>query len=397
MAIYILLTFSESSQYTSLLKLNLRFPKFEFFVQIKEIIDYLPSYCVVEYVKPDLKLPKFIYDHVKIFKKESFQNNETKDFSVIENELNRKCWDYQGSYVHLRNMYCCFSSSFCTQNMTFITLDKKRALIRPHENGPTIGNYEFVLSVGHYFTNIFGHFINDICIPLLIFPKEILDLSYIVLYHDIPRSFDFHILGINPQKIIYLKSKQWIFAMNFYTVVDPLTHLSHFGKLSNSFSKRIRNYYQLNSIIPTKYFITNRKPNRFRYIANMNDLINTAILIYPERSFSKLEDIRIFKEASLVWATAKLIIGPTGSNLFKHYAMANKTILIIISSCDFFDESIAISAGSHDVFTLFMKSPNMKHFSIENNIINITEVIHVINIGLFCVDNGHFNPYETFE
>ena len=152
----------------------------------------------------------------------------------------------------------------------------------------------------------------------------------------------------------------------------------------------------MNEIIPNKYFVTNRGPKQRRYIANMNEIFEAIREQYPERNFSMLNDIYNFTEASYVWSSAKLIFGPTGSNLFKHYAMANKSVLVIIGSSLGVDYALASGAGSHDVFTIFGIKKSIPHFRPHYNIFDITPAMRLIEIGLYCSDHSHFNPEDNY-
>ena len=366
-------------------------------VIITNYIYEIPKEYIKEYVTLDLRLQPYSYDHVRVLSSPKYNLDVIRNQSTIE-EMNQYCWDYNASYVWLKKMYCCGYASYCCQNLTFICLDtSEHSFIRTPHNGTVLNSYEHILAVTHCNVMIFGHFISDVLIPLLMFPQDIIEKSNLVFAPSAKKHINYlKYIGINPDKVIFLKEKQWIFAYNLYTPVNPLVHVSHFGKLSNTFAKKLREYLKLNEIIPNKYFVTNRSPNQFRHIANMNEIYEAFKVHFPERNFSILNDIYNFTEASFTWSTAKLIFGPTGSNLFKHYAMANKSVLVIIASEGGVDMGIAFGAGSHDVFTIFAIKRSMRHFKCQYNYFNITPALRLIEIGLYCCDHGHFNHNDTY-
>ena len=229
------------------------------------------------------------------------------------------------------------------------------------------------------------------------FPQDVIEKSYLVLNINSIRYRNYlNYIGFLPEKAVFLNNNEWAFAFNLYTPVDPIVYLAHYGKLADLFAKKIRSYFNITNLIPDKYFITNRGPRQTRHIENMQDVLEAFNSKYPDKHFSILEDINNFDEAAYLWGSAKLIFGPTGSNLFKHYAMASKTILIVIAS-NLLDIDLAMGAAAHDVFCLFLQLPNMPQFSFHRNILNITEAFRVLEIGLYCLDHGHFDPNETFR
>ena len=366
-------------------------------IVIQEILDEIPKEYIKKYVRIDLRLPPYSYDHIKLVEESRFYDAWFYYKGVVNN-INRECCDFNASYVCLKNMYCCNTASFCTENLSYIEIDHSLfKWIRNPLNGTVIESYENVIALGHSQIFQFGHFFSDILIPLLMFPNDIISKSYLVLNNNARIHVDyFKFINFPSEKAIFLKPKKWIFASNLYTPVDPIVHIAHYGKLSNMFSFKLRKYFNLTDIIPSLYFVTNRKKNYPRYISNMEDVLNILKHVYPERNFQVLQDINNFNEAAKLWGSAKLVLGPTGSNLFKHYVMANKTILVIIAS-NSCDTALAMGAASHDVFSLFSRLPGMHHLFRQMNIFNITEAIRVVKIALWCVDHGYFNPNERYK
>ena len=367
------------------------------YIIITSYVYEIPKDCIKEYVKLDLRLNPYPFDHVRCLISPKYELTGISNSSELS-DLNRQCWDYNGTYVWLQRMYCCGQACYCYTNSSFIQLNSSApSFIRKPNNGTVVGYYDHLLAVNHYNTGLFGHYVSDVLIPLLMFPKDIVERSNLIFLSKVKKYQNYlNFIGINPNKAVFLKKREWVYAENLYTPVDPLVHVSHYGQLSNGFARKLREYLKLNEIIPNKYFVTNRGPHQSRHISNMDEIYEAIRERYPERKFSILNDIFNFTEASYVWGSAKLIFGPTGSNLFKHYAMANKSVLVIIGSESGVDRALAIGAGSHDVFTIFSVKASIPHFQIQNNYFNITPSLKLIDIGIYCCDHGHFNSNDTY-
>ena len=360
-------------------------------ITIQNIIYDIPRESLREYVNLDLNLPNYNYNHIMLFNEPKFNGSIYYHKGVVD-EINQACWKFNASYICVKYVYCCGNTSFCLRNFTLIWIDKTQHFwIRKPLNGSLQGSYDNIIALGHSQIFQFGHFFSDVLIPLLMFPQDVISKSYLLLNANSKKHVHYlKYIGFLTEKVIFLKKRQWLFATNLYTPIDPLVHISHYGKLSNTFSKKLRNYFNLTNVIPDKYYITNRDPKQSRHIANMEEVYQAIVNEYPERNFEILPDIQNFDEAAYYWGRAKLVFGPTGSNLFKHYIMANKTILVVIAA-ENFDNALVIGTGSHDVFALFSILPGMPHFHIHVNVLNISEALILINIALNCIDNGHFD------
>ena len=373
-----------------------KYPNYQGFVNVTDKIFEIPEYCMEEYVNLNLNLEKPRFDYVKLLDKSLF--GDVEEYNQMEKDINNDLWQFNASYVHLRNIYCSGTGSFCTDNMSVIHLDEGNETywIREFQNGPVIGNYISVIAVTHRGIRCFGHFLGDVLVPLMLFPEELLHNSTILVFKKgICYSEYFKCVGISPLQVIYPNLNDWIFCDHFYTPVDPMVFLAHFGQLTRKFSMKLRSYFKLDEITPTKYFLTNRAPRQFRYIKNMKKILEKFKELYPERGFTMLQDYHDLKTSSIQFGSAKLIFGPTGSNLFKHFAMPNKSILIVIAS-DIVDRTLCIGAATHEIFVLFIRLPGMLQHIKTNNVLNEDEAIRAINIGLYCVDHGYFNPAENF-
>ena len=159
----------------------------------------------------------------------------------------------------------------------------------------------------------------------------------------------------------------------------------------------MRKYFQVENVIPNKFFFTNRNPNsKRRTIPNMDDLFNETRKVFPERNFEMLPDYYNIKDGANAWCHAKLVFGPGGSNMYKHYFLKEKSVIIPIVG-DYLDNAVGLSAATHDIYSLYVRNVGMKQFRNSQVPLDESIAIRALEIGLYCADHGHFNPSETFE
>ena len=381
-------------------------------VKIKNSFDKIPNYSLFSIHEPDLSLEKQEYPHIRFFNKNAFHGvkgyapREPNNMAFIgpyydglQEDLCRQCYDYHATYAHLIDMYVTFTSVYCTKYFEFINLEKYYNFmeIRKYHDGKVIGYYPHVITVGNFNTYGFGHFFYDCLAPLLMFPQELIDMSYIAVNGktEVYKIF-YKALGLSLDKIIFIPSPRWVYCSNLYTPLNPLPHMTHYGKLTKTLSEKLRKAFNLDQIQPTKYFCVNRNNHTLpRYINNMKEIVEAANKKYPERNFLYLQDIDDFNQSAKEWATAKFVFSPNGSLLSKNLYMKEKGVLVVIIG-SYTDNCIPLSACSHDVYTLHFRLPGMGQRVCTENIIDIELAMRVIGIGLYCVDNGHFNPNESF-
>ena len=380
-------------------------------VRIIDVINYIPQNCLVSFHhcnfslhKPDKQYIKFYHKNMSS-KMKSFlptmpnNSNFLGGYSkYLEHDLNVQYWNYSGSWVHMKNMYSTYTGTFVTMNMSYIHLDKfeETFFIRNHPNGKIVGVYENVISLGH--TQIFqlGHFFQDAVAPILMFPKKIIKKSYIAI-NSIAQNYIevYQAIGIPLNRVILLNPTDWVFCKNLYSPIFPLPHLAHYGILIKKLSKQLRKYYKIDSIIPSKYIFSNRLPSRRRNIGNMEEIVDTMNKVFPFYKFEYIQDNEIISSSAKIWATAIFMFVPTGSNCIKELFMKEKSVMVVALG-DATDNCMALAAATHNVFTLFFRIYNLHHESYEPCIVNISLIVRVVKIALFCVNNGYFNPNENY-
>ena len=86
----------------------------------------------------------------------------------------------------------------------------------------------------------------------------------------------------------------------------------------------LRNYLRktlnLDEIVPTKYYLTNRENGTKRSIKNFDEVFIAIKTNFPQYNWLFLPPVKDLKasisEYGLLWAQTRLIVSPTGSNIY---------------------------------------------------------------------------------
>ena len=127
-----------------------------------------------------------------------------------------------------------------------------------------------------------------------------------------------------------LKKGKWIYANELYTtILQP--HLLHYGSMIAKLYDRLREFYEVDEVIPTAYDVTNRKKCFLhRNIFNLDEILPILKSTFPQYNLTFDDDIFSFLEGALMWPT--FVFEATGSNCVKHFFMKEKSVLIFIFS-----------------------------------------------------------------
>ena len=311
----------------------------------------------------------------------------------LEENLNTQLFDYFASYMHIKNVIATYSGTFITEDYSYIFLEKCKKLfwIRDHPNGNLVGAYDQVISLGNTRIFQFSHFFYDVLAPLSLFPIEVLQKSKILLYKGCKKYlFLLNIFDFNPENAILLEPQEWIHCKNLYYPYDPLPHVSHYGQLMFALSNKLKKYFNLDSIEPTKYMITNRSPNRRRHINNLFEVTEKIQEIFPQCKFEKIDDNETIEGSAKIWSAAKLVFAPTGSNCIKLLFMKKNTVLVV-ALAEFIDNCISLSAFSNQIFTLYFRVLSMYHDEYYTANCDIDKLIPVFQTALYCVKHSKYN------
>ena len=366
------------------------------YVTIKNTIIGIPEEIIIKRIVVDSSLPIPQDEYFKIYK-----NNQDLQYlegyrENTEKIINTLAYSSTAEFVIMKNMYASFAGSYAMHNFSFLDVEPQQVLksIRCHQNGWVIGHYPSVIALGHSSLFCFSHWYYDVLSPLVLIPEEIINNSYIIAYQHRNMVLDTLIpLGIKEEKIIFISKRKWVFANRLIAAINPTPHISHYNKATLILSQKLRSYYQLDKIIPTKYCFSNRK--KTRKISNLEEIFEVTVKTFPQYTFLIVPDYKELKGYGKLWAESKFMFMGTGSNFIKNVFMKEKSVLVV-GLANIFDHSIALSAKSHSIFVLFFEIVGMIHFGGDEHPCDVSLALRVISIGLYCAEHGHWRSGENF-
>ncbi|EAY15032.1 hypothetical protein TVAG_019320 [Trichomonas vaginalis G3] len=307
-----------------------------------------------------------------------------------QNTTNRN----NNSVYHLRNCYVSGTGAVLYNNK-FISSsgiqDKHLYLYQPF-TGPVIGVRDVVVSVGHKFSLIFGHFIQDGLSPLMEVPSDALKQSTVTICAHKNLVDDFFPTLNFSKEVQILSPCQWIFAKELYINLCPRPHIAHLGPCFRKLTLLIREKFNLTGIVPSRYVISQRKAKN-RFISNFDELFNAVNTTYPDFPWEKdLQMPRPLNETVKIWSNAKIFYAVTGSNYFNSIFFPQSVVAIIVFS-DNYDFSTITTLTCNNYHTILYQEPTMKHFVKLTNNFNITRALLAFKIAI-NVDKNHVWPKE---
>ena len=188
-----------------------------------------------------------------------------------------------------------------------------------------------------------------------------------------------------------MKMGEWAYVSIAHLFI-PSNYLNCYADLSMQMKNMFFEKFNLSSISPTRYCFTNRKFNTSRHIANMNSVIDSAKIHFPNITWEIIPDnSKDLEKMAKEFASVLLIFMPTGSNSIKTCFMHNYTVMVTVCSPGL-DLSILLYCASTSVF-LLQYTENFQHFDLDPITISVTRAIKNIERGLYCVKHKRWPPY----
>lgn len=369
------------------------------FCKINKTINYIPNDYLVSLDYIDNTVPKEEVVEVKFF----HENDNLKLIKCFDCEktLNNNMPIFKGIVAHVSDVYTNHAGSVVTLKGEFIYLDpdKDHFEMREHLNGPVIKKVENVIALGHRAVFIYSHWFYDFLAPLTLFPDYLIKNSIILVSRKRQLCEEtLEVFGVKPENIISVNKEQWVFAQNVYFTYDPCPHISHFGTCMNKLAKKMHNYFHLEQIKAEKYCLSNRKAGYRRHFLNFNELVDVTRKQYKDVKIEVVDDEQNhLVDTAKLWASAKLMFMPTGSNFIKSLFMHKGSVCVVALSFQTQDDSICKSACAHGVYVLYFIVLGMEHHSnYKGSNCPIPLAVKCIGIGLDCAKNGHWGKKKMF-
>ncbi|EAY17276.1 hypothetical protein TVAG_266390 [Trichomonas vaginalis G3] len=240
---------------------------------------------------------------------------------------------FEGKIAIYKNAYGTYSGEFAVDGYIIRPpFASGPAWIRVYTNGPVVYQCENACLFGHKALNNIGHFMNDYLQPLILLPKEFRENCVCIINSLSMLNGDELLRAINVSKYIYVKEGEWVFAKRLAVAVEGRPHYMHYGMSLQILVDKLREYYKLPEIEPTRYIIFNRANKTNRHILNIDDIIARMKTDIPVK-FEYVPDwIGPYYEYAKFFSSVKCMFTAAGSNCHKTVFMKKGTVAAIVGS-----------------------------------------------------------------
>ena len=255
-------------------------------------------------------------------------------------------------------------------------------------NGTLRYYFDEMVVIGNQHTREnYGHFYNDLLLPMMLIPEEVRRNVYVMGYN---RSNYHHegliAIGFNPSMIIDIEEDDWMFVKRLHTVIKPVPFLFYFGICGRRIHQTFYNYFHLDAIENNRYVFCNRNKGLWRHLENMDDVVQEARKSFPMINWEIMEDVfPTMRETALNWATIKLIFLPTGSNCVKCVYMKPNSVMVV-GLAGKIDLSIMCDITCCELFNIWFAVPGMTHFGEKDakNYVDVPFAIRTLKCGIYA-------------
>lgn len=360
----------------------------------KKVFSFFPDFEIICKYNETFNPPKtkmlLLYENDTTLN--TFANNgflpQTPEYNDIQH--------FHSTVIHGRNMFVSGDNAICTLKYYYDIGDRNNLTVSPFFNGTIVGEYESVVAIGHLYTAIYGHFINEIMAPSQLIPAEIRKKSYIVVQgnrsmcEELVRVLDFE------DRIIYLTCDQFVFCRDLYTVCDPRTHGGYYGPCLGNLSIVVRKYFNLTKIQPL-YVGLHKRRGPTRVIANLNEIINFSKNLNESIQFMYVPDItNTTLEIAKIHASLRVLVGSTGSNLIRSIYMHPFTCVVQICPPSF-NFAVTVQEIVCNLYSIVVTEPKFSFREKSPQYINITKTYKAINIALYVTEHHEWPNISEFH
>ena len=307
---------------------------------------------------------------------------------------NKRLYSFPKNYTIARSLFIgcdtsvVFTKSGKTKGLRFSPRHEARRYIQ----GPVKYSIDEAIAVGsgQMYTN-WGHTIQDFFHPFLLLPEDVRNRS-IILASFVESGIEIlKLMGYKESQILKMKPGEWAYVSIAHFFV-PHSLLDCYADLAMQLKNMFFDKFNLWSISPTRYCFSNRQFNTSRYIANMNDIIESAKTHFPDIPWEIFaDDYQDLTKMAKQFASVLFIYMPTGSNAIKTCFMHNYTVMVTVCA-ERLDLSILLNAASTSVF-LLQYPAKFPHFSLDPINASVPKAIKNIERGLYCVKHKRWPPY----
>jgi hypothetical protein len=239
--------------------------------------------------------------------------------------------------------------------------------------------YESAICLGHQHTAVFGHWLLEILPAYAVIPKDVLNMSVVVVPELRPHVLDgLEMVGVLKCQIVAGLDRA-IFARNFYTA-----RFSFCGELTKflvtNCRKMIVEKFGLWKGPPTKFELYNRR-NTDRCIGNFVEVLNGVMAEWPQFPWEECPDLRRIEQSARFFEQVKFLFAIHGSVLANMMFMQDETAVASIEMEQWLFSFFLLSGltRKYHVFACYREIPWK---SLTPNILDVRRLLPLFKRGL---------------
>ena len=212
---------------------------------------------------------------------------------------------------------------------------------------------------------MWGHWIHDFFVVLLLLPKPIYQNIPIITYSIMPNIKQMlNLIGVPKENIIeYSNPRNYVYIDEMYSILVKAASCGIYGPPFKRVVETIHQKLNLSNVHPNIFLVKNRYKGEKRYVNNMEDLFNISIQLYPLYNW-KYDTSREFDlfTISKLFCSAACLICPSGSNSINAIFMKSNTIYINLMS-NWIDNPVIGSVVSCEIHIFILQDKKNNHWA----------------------------------
>ena len=303
------------------------------------------------------------------------------------------------TWVDIEYVYVCAFGGCASSDGRIFYPDFSNMLPRYAENGPVVGFYTDVVSIGSRWVSMYAHWVYDALAPILFIPQEVIDRSVFLLpvnstiYMEALETFGFL---RERNQILLLNSSEWVFAQHFHTVYNPEPVHGCLVWGLKELRRKWRACFNESDAQAEDYAIYNR-PEGNRHLADIEDWVYACNVRFPQFRWKLLEVLYpTFGESVKAYSHVKVLFAPTGSN-FANMIFMNSGGAIVCALGDMSDQPVYAAAEVMNIWCVSVSVPNMRHHGGPYGILDYEATLSAMQRAIFAAEHQRWPTKEEME
>ena len=303
------------------------------------------------------------------------------------------------TWVDMEYVYVCAFGGCASADGRIYYPDEGSMLPRYAENGPVVGFFSDVVSIGSRWVSMYAHWVYDALAPILFIPQDVIDRSVFLLpvnstiYIEAVETFGFK---RERNQILFLNSSEWVFAQHFHTVYNPEPVHGCLVWGLKELRRKWRECFNETDAVGTDYAIYNR-PEGNRHLADIDDWVFTCNMRFPQYRWILLEVLYpTFALSVKAYSHVKVLFAPTGSN-FANMIFMNSGGAIVCALGDMSDQPVYAAAEVMNLWCVSVSVPNMRHHGGPYGILDYEITLVAMQRAIFAAENQRWPTKDELD